>query len=238
MRKREGQSYYQIRIGVFWMLIGSFMLLVNAAYFKDDLYVKWLRSRGRETVSFLGVQSCLTDEEGCFLCGNNNYSIKEQGRQFHTVGVISLNDLRVIEFYLDSHNGGRGEITEDGGTTIRFGNMEGVSYVSKGSPARGMASIEITLPDDYLLDLEVIENNLCQKCLDKVAASLEYRKWKNEKKEVVPLCMVDFKTLEIYSLQDWHKGCSIRDYWVEIEQDGGCIELDIFYLPERGNNCK
>lgn len=40
---------------------------------------------------------------------------------------------------------------------------------------------------------ETIRGHLCQKCLNKVLESLEFRKWKYEKKEAVPLCLVDFK---------------------------------------------
>lgn len=32
---------------------------------------------------------------------------------------------------------------------------------------------------------------------------MEISKWKRENKEPIPLCLVDFETLEIYSLQDW-----------------------------------
>ena len=58
---------------------------------------------------------------------------------------------------------------------------------------------------------ETIRGHLCQKCLNEVLESLEFCKWKYEKKEAVPLCLVDLKTLEIYSLQDWHRGCRIQE---------------------------
>lgn len=79
-----------------------------------------------------------------------------------------------------------------------------------------MSSIKPTLPDDYKLKTETIQEHLCPKCLDKVLETLEFSKWKREKKEAVPLRLVDFKTLEVYSLQDWHRGCLIRDYWVDV----------------------
>ena len=46
--------------------------------------------------------------------------------------------------------------------------------------------------------------------------TLDFRKWRYEEKEAIPLCLVDFHTLEVYSLQDWHKVCLIRDYWVDV----------------------
>lgn len=54
-----------------------------------------------------------------------------------------------------------------------------------------------------------------------------------KKKEAVPLCLVDFKTLEIYSLQDWQRGCLIRDYWVKIEndEDENKIVIDAYTIP-------
>ena len=46
------------------------------------------------------------------------------------------------------------------------------------------------------------------------------------------LCLIDFETLEIYSLQDWHQGYRIRDYWVEIELDDDEIQIDVYHIPE------
>lgn len=63
--------------------------------------------------------------------------------------------------------------------------------------------------------------------------SLEFCKWKYEKKEAVPLCLVDFETLEIYSLQDWHQRCRIQHYWVEIESDGNEITVEAYSIPDQ-----
>lgn len=42
---------------------------------------------------------------------------------------------------------------------------------------------------------------------------------------------MDFKTLEVYSLQDWHVGCLIRDYWVEMETEENEVTVDAYALP-------
>ena len=97
-----------------------------------------------------------------------------------------------------------------------------------------MASADIRLPENYRLDISVVQNHLCQTCLDKVTKSLEISKCKIERKECYPLCIVDFETLEIYALQDWRTGMSIRDYWVEMEYDGNEIEVKAFEVPNRG----
>lgn len=120
----------------------------------------------------------------------------------------------------------------DSGTSSTFGNTGEIIYFSESNFHGEMASIEVTLPDDYAPKMETLEEYLCQPCLDKVLESLEFRKWKYEKKEAVPLCLIDFETLEIYSLQDWHQGYRIRDYWVEIELDDDEIQVDVYHIPE------
>lgn len=230
MKKRE-PHYYRIRVWVFWGVIGVFVSLIGAAYFKEDLHDWWICSRGREVVTFDEMESELENKGECFLCGYSSQSLREQYETSDGVGVISLNDWYVLEFQGKGYGGADSEDTRDRGLSTTFGNTGEITYCSKGNPARGMASIEITLPDDYSLDSTIIQNNLCQECLDKIGESLRYDKWKNEKKEAVPLCMVDLKTLEIYSLQDWHRGCTIRDYWIEIEPEKGKMGIKLFSVP-------
>lgn len=38
---------------------------------------------------------------------------------------------------------------------------------------------------------------------------------------------------EVYPLQDWHTGCSIRDYWVEMEYAEDSVIVKAFYLPTK-----
>lgn len=228
------KNCYQIRIDVFWGIIVILVMLIGAAYFKDELYEKWLQSNGQEDVSFAGLDSKLEDEESCFLCGYSNQSLMGYYRKFDTIGLISLNDWYVLDFHLKNYDENGVEVTDSGYSNITSGNTGEIIYYSDGSPKSGMASIDVTLQEDYRLDVEFIQNTLCQECLDKVVESLEYTKWKNEKKEAFPLCLVDFETLEIYSLQDWHRGCRIRDYWVEIQPDEekNRIEVEVFRLPD------
>lgn len=96
-----------------------------------------------------------------------------------------------------------------------------------------MASIEVTLPEKYSVDMEFLRENLCQECLDNVLESMEISKWKREKKEPIPLCLVDFKTLEIYPLQDWYAGQTIRDYWVKMTYNNRDVAIEVYYLPEK-----
>lgn len=231
MKKNEGKRYYRIRAAVFWLAVGLFALLLLAVCFKDKLYEKWLRSGGMEDVTFKGLISTLEDKGSCYLCGSSNYSLVDLFRKSGGIGVISLNDWYVLEFHIKSRDESVNP-SEEGYKTSTFGNTGEITYSSEGSYSGKMASIEVTLPEDFRLHTDILENNLCQECLDKVAESLEFRKWKYEEKEAIPLCLVDFQTLEIYSLQDWHKGCRIRDYWVELEHEGNKVSADVYDIEE------
>ena len=61
---------------------------------------------------------------------------------------------------------------------------------------------------------------------------LRYKKGE-EKKETIPLCLIDFETLEVYSMQDFYRGYFVRDYWVQLDFIDDKIELEAFYLPVR-----
>lgn len=228
--KNNKSDFYEIKPGMFWGMIGALVCLIGAAYFKEDLYNMWLHSGGREEVSFVEMESALENKEECYLCGNSSQSIREQYGEIDMIGVISLNDWYVLEVQLNDCDRDGTEVEASSGISTTFGDTGELTYLLKEIRTKGMASLEITLPDDYRLNTEMIQNHLCQECLDKVKASLKYSKWKNERKEAVPLCLVDLETLEIYSLEDWHRGCMIRDYWVEIEPDKEKIEIKVFSL--------
>ena len=207
------------------------MLLLLEVYFKDELYEKWLQSGGTEDVTFEDLTSALEDKGSCYLCGSSNYSLVDLFRKSGRLGVISLNDWYVLEFHIKSRDENV-PATEQGYSTFTSGNTGEVTYSSEGSYSGKMASIEVTLPEDFQLRTDVMENNLCQECLDKVTETLDFRKWRYEEKVAIPLCLVDFQTLEVYSLQDWHLGCLIRDYWVEIEHEGNKVSADVYDVAD------
>ena len=104
-------------------------------------------------------------------------------RNFDTIGLISLNDWYVIDFPLKNYDENGNEVESATSTSFLSGNTGEISYSSDGTPSRGMASIDVTLPENYEIDTNMLENHLCQNCLNKVAASLEYRKTDGENKK-------------------------------------------------------
>lgn len=231
--KKKKLRYYSIPVGVFWCTICMLVLLSGIVCFREDLHKKWLHSGGRENISYVGAKSKLEDIDTCCLCGSNDRSMMDYYRKFDTLGLISVNDWYVLDFktkeYEEDHQYG----LDKSYTSITTGNTGEIIYDAEEIPFRGMASIEITLPEHCSVNIDFLQENLCQECLDKILESMKNSKWKREKKEPIPLCLVDFETLEIYSLQDWHVGQAIRDYWVKMTYNNRDVALEVYYLPEK-----
>lgn len=203
-----------------------FIILITMVGQKEKIREKWLHSQRRVEVSFEGEKSKLKDISTCYLCGLNNESLMGVFQGSDDIGIISLLDWYIVELRLDSYKDSKG-------SQITYTNTGGTFYSTGGSPSRGMANAEIMLPDTYKLDMNFLAEHLCQKCLDKITESLRYSKWEYEEKKVIPLCIVDFQTLEIYSLQDYYAGCMVRDYWINMEYEENEIRVEAFYVPER-----
>jgi len=227
-------QYYKIRKSHLWIAIGIMFSLIVITYFRHDLFETWQHKQGREDVTYEGIESEIKNNRECYLCGNSDQSLMGYYRKFDTIGLISLNDWYVVDFGLQEYDEQGNPVKGDGlHTSTQMTNTGEVSIMTSSSPGRGMASIDVSLPENYKPDIKMLQKHLCQTCLSKIMDSLETSRWKYEKKQAIPLCLVDFKTLEIYALQDGHVGCSIRDYWVDIEYDEQKVEVNAYYLPTR-----
>ena len=233
------KKYYHIRKDLFWctILLAVTFLIGYAIHQHHGIFLtqslKTDAPKKRTEITFDDLQSNLKDISTCYLCGSSDYSMMDYYRKFDTVGLISLNDWYILDFQLKAYDENGNEIPNKTSSNMLFGNTGEITYSSHGDVSRGMAEIDITLPENYKLNKRNQTDHLCQSCLDKVAVSLEYWKYENEKKEPIPLCLVDFKTLDIYSLQDHYRSIFIRDYYVEMDFKDTSVETKAFYMPER-----
>lgn len=239
MNHKSEKKYYQIRADCLWGSLLGIIACITVFVWHTSAHEQVASTTSPRTftektdVTFDHLQSALKDTEQCYLCGNADESLMSYYRNFDTIGLISLNDWYVIDFPLKNYDENGNEIENTTSTSFLSGNTGEISYSSDGTPSRGMASIDVTLPENYKVDTNTLEKHLCQNCLNKVAASLEYRKTASENKEAIPLCIIDFKTLEIYSLQDYWRAYFVRDYYVEMDFDDNIVKTEAFYLPER-----
>lgn len=93
-------------------------------------------------------------------------------------------------------------------------------------PSGHRTAMQVTWEDDLALDTTLIEEHLCGDCLEKVLNSLTVSKRRYENKSPIPFCLVDFRTLELYSMQDWWTEHCIGNYWVDLRyfDDGVSIK--------------
>lgn len=234
-------KYIKIRKDILWKVIIVLIIILLAALL---IFQICNRANKNEDTNYTPAEytdviyddlvSRLSDNSGCFICGNHEQSLMPYYKKFDTVGIISLNDLYVIDLGLKSYDEVGNEITENGSTSIRSTSLDNVTFSINSTPSRGMASAKITLTDNYSLDTKNLEDSLCSDCLIKVADVLSHSYRKEEvNKETIPLCVIDFETLEVYSMQDYHRGYFVRDYWVELDFTDDEIEIDAYYLPVR-----
>lgn len=142
------------------------------------------------------------------------------------IGIIYLSNWYVTDFRLKPQD----DIQTSGVSSVRT-NMDGISISTDAIPSRGIVSTIVDFTEGEHIDFEMLKDNLCQSCLNKIADVLKYNKWKVECKEPIPLCLIDFQTLDLYSLQYVSSKYSIRDYWIVVLQNEKEIIIDAYYLP-------
>ena len=90
-----------------------------------------------------------------------------------------------------------------------------------------------------MFDVDRVKGHLCQTCLDKVLEVMEVYAPENEPARPRDLCLVDFQTLELYSLQGDYSAYTVRDYYVQIDDSReGEVRIMAFYAPVLENGHK
>ena len=238
MKEEKNIKYYRIRASVFWaaiVVIGLLFLVIICALLKsentnaaDTINAEHIETMHMECGS---LSSKLKNTEECYLCGSHANSLMGYYRKFDTVGIIGLNQWYVLDLRLQAHDENGNKIEDSSGSSTSMGNTSGMDYYVSTIASRGRASATISSTDGAF-NKNVIENHLCQVCLDKVTNTLEGY-FEKGKEEYLPFCLVDFKTLDIYPMQKMNVSYSVRDYWVELDHQDDEVEVKVYYLPER-----
>ena len=216
MNFRKGnERYYYVSKIVLWALSGVMIVWIGICFYKHDLYKAWLASSRREKVTYAGVSSVLSDDTKCYLCGKTDDSMMSYYRKFDTLGILFLNDWNILGF--ETHSG----------TRISIGNTDEYRYENSSVPGKGLAEINVTFEEGYKPDVESLRKRLCQTCLDKALEALEFERLKNQKKEAMPLFLVDFRTLEIYSVQKQKQKLYLDKGYVSTQKENNKLEIEI-----------
>ncbi len=241
-------SFSQVRL---WKTISCILMILLVCMLFQRVAERYLASQEQELIAYRDIQSKLEDKSSCLLCGDDSRSMINYYRQFDTIGLISLNDWYMVDFSLNSDEDmatgseSYGEnISSDGKTSDRWASVSGSSgqaasaltQVNTGlmhifadtiSSGHRMA-MQVTWGRDLTLDTTLVEEHLCADCLRKVVDSLTISKRRYENKSPIPLCLVDFQTLELYSVQDWQTEYCIRGYWIDLQYSDDGVSIKAY----------
>ena len=173
------------------------------------------------------VKSTLDNREECCLCGSNSRSLMGMYRGKDDLGIISLNNWYVLDM-------GVGKDAEE---TMSGQNSSRITATGEGgcifhvdlNHARRISEVRIEYSGENYFDADKVRGYLCQTCLDKLIDVIDVN---GDSECPVGLCMIDFQTQELYSLQEQYVTYYIRDYYVKIESGEDKIVTAV-YAPEQ-----
>ena len=179
----------------------------------QEEYVPWDRKTPKP------VKSKLKDLDHCYLCGNDNRSLMGLFRKYDDLGIICVNKWYVLDMKIRNHDDA-GNLTGPQGhinTTYTGTGEGGCFFHARPNSDRGISKVTVSYGENSTLDMKFIRKHLCQDCLDKLMEVMETYGPEDESWEPRDLCLVDFNTLELYSLQGNYSSYYVGDYYVEID---------------------
>lgn len=224
------------------MLLTSCIVLSGCAA-KEDFESQQDNSVEEKEEFHIEVESKI-EQDKCFLCGEADDSLMGYYSKKESIGIIHLNSLHISETRVRDFDDDGNELFQQGGSSTMM-NSFGDAYgfvVIHGNPDRGYTNVDVSVSDKDEVDFELLDDRLCQTCLDTLADFYEdqINDGDSEKNGCSGYCLIDFQTKELYRLSEPYRGYTIDDYYVkyDIWKEGGGsdwhrISLFIAYLPER-----
>lgn len=173
------------------------------------------------------TDSTLDDLAECYLCGNHNRSLMSMFRGRDDLGVICVNDWYVMDMQIRNLDGMGG-----GGSGRTVGAKGACSFQTDRNPERGISEVTVEYGTNSIFDVKKVQDHLCQTCLDKLLEVMDCYGYEGEESGARDICLVDFQTLELYSLQEHYIAHYIRDYYVQVDgRDEEELEVTGIYTP-------
>ena len=183
----------------------------------------------KEKYEHIDYVSTITQDD-CFVCGN---SIKDPVNLHwgeDNVGIVNLNTFEVLRLEINRY-GDHGELIEE-----PAGYMSSSGLIDKEAdtyahaycfPDNAYASVQIT-GVQYVIDRDSIQGHLCQSCLDSINEM-----WFGEDPPA-EYAILSFEDRTIRPLVTCTTGFGMGNFHVDCDfEDGGKIDLLIFYCPNR-----
>lgn len=171
----------------------------------------------------------------CALCGNRQDSLMGYYRRFDSIGVICINSWGINDSQVRCYDDdtGKEKFEQPHSSTMfsSYGKGE-CAFMIRGMYERGIAEIDVNYGEKSVIDWEHLSRRLCSGCMEKFN-NMEGKEADLAKARYKDVCLVDFKTGEVYSLEDTHTWYMIRDYYVMIDHGKAGDHITIFYAPVR-----
>ena len=187
------------------------------------------------------AESRLKNSEECYLCGSSAQSLMDLLRGYEDLGVIFVNDWYVLDMRIRNHDDDGNLTGAQGHINITSGGLGKGKHFYYCSPNSDRGSSDLTIYDgeNDVFDVKKVQKHLCQTCLDKVLEVMEVYGSEDEPARPRDLCLVDFQTLELYSLQGDYSAYTVRDYYVQIDDSREDeVQIMAFYAPVLENGHK
>ncbi len=170
------------------------------------------------------MRPLLLDQTDCRLCGNGKSSFSSIYGHYQGVGILSLNDWRMIEIQplLD-----RGE----GDAMTSYVWEDGYSVQIDQIVDRGISLVQYTSSQKNTLDLARLSEILCPVCVENVKGSVHIY-GEHEDRSEKAVCLVDLSTMELCKIQQSFQYYMFKDYYVQASCQGDKIQLTVFSTPE------
>lgn len=223
-----GRNKVVFGIGILCFTAGMYFGGVLAGFRRQELPTEEQETmRTWERQEQPPADSTLSDPAECYLCGNLNRSLMSMFRGRDDLGVICVNDWYVMDMQIRNLDGMGG-----GGFGWTVGEEDSCSFQTDRYPERGISEITVEYGANSIFDVKKVQGHLCQTCLDKLLEVMDSCGYEGEEMGAKDICMVDFQTLELYSLQEHYISHYIRDYYVQIDgRDGEELEVIGIYAP-------
>ena len=153
-------------------------------------------------------------------------------RNSDELGIVSVNHWHVENLRTRNRDDAGQLINSSGSVNTITGTGEGGNFFySSPMSNRGISNVKVNYGEDSILDGKVARKLFCQACLEKLERVTETYVPEDKSPKVRDLFLIDFKTMELYSLQGQYTAYMIRDYYVQIDYQEEGLKVTAFYAP-------
>ena len=172
-------------------------------------------------------ESAIT-EEACFLCGEYKGSLGPSTWKPNNIGILNLNTFDILYVEINRYDDNGELVTSPTGVFAIDGIASGKGWIKANLSAdNGFASISIS-GVEYSIAEEVVENKLCQNCLDSINVKIRYGGAPAE------YAVVNYEDRTIHPLVTSTVSFGAGDYLIDCQfKENGEIRLLAAFLPSR-----